>query len=151
MRRANALAPQNPAVLSATVRLFHLVDNTKDVDPVLASVLKLEREALLGSKDLVAHVKAYAAAHTCIGARAAAAEMSVLLNAGEKAAAIKSITEGVSAKGSVDAFANAHRLLQSWDPAAAAAFKEAVHSKRLPYSTYFGSTPVKIEEEAKDD
>lgn len=149
VRRCHAVAPQHPSVLSATVRLFHLVDQTKDINPTVASVIKLERDALLGNKDLASVVKSFAASD--IAARTAVAETSVLLGLSDKPAAIKSLMEAVAAQGSVQDFVAAHQLISSWDAAAAASFKEAVHAKRLPYSSYFGSTPIKVEEEVKDD
>ena len=153
MKRAQLAAPQHPGVHRAIVRFFLLVDSTKDVHPTIAAVVRAERETVMGAqKDLVAYNKAYATAHAgSVGGRTAAAEMSVLLNPGEKAAAIVQVSD-VSGQGEVPDFVTAHRLLASWDQAAAAAYKENVLSQRLPYSPYFGAPKPKLEEEVvKDD
>lgn len=135
----------------AIVRFFHLVDATKDVNATVATVIKAEREALLGAHDLAAYNKAYAAANAAsVAARAAAAEMSVLLNPAEKAAAIKAVSDATGS-GSLADFIAAHKLLASWDAPAAAAYKDTVLRTRLPYSTYFGAVRPKEEEEVKDD
>lgn len=134
----------------AAVRYFLLVDSSKDLNSVVASVIKAERDSLIGSRDLAAFNKAYADANaSSVAARAAAAEMSVLLDPSQKAAAVKILSDP-SGKGTVADFVDAHRLLSSWDAAAGAAYKETVHNTRLPYSTYFGYVPPKVEEE-KDD
>ena len=151
IKRSLALAPKDPRVHKAILRFFHLIDNTKVINATVELVVRAERDALLGSQDLVAYNKAYAAANaSSIGARAAAAEMSVLLNPSEKAAAIKTVSDATGT-GAVADFVAAHKLLSSLDAAAGSAYKESVLRTRQPYSTYFGAMRPKEEEEPKDD
>lgn len=151
IKRSLALAPKDARVHKAIVRFFHLVANTKDVNATVATIVLAERDAILGSQDLVAYNKAYATANaSSIAARTAAAEMSVLLNASEKAAAVKTVSDATGT-GVVADFVTAHKLLSSWDAAAGSAYKETVLRTRLPYATYFGAVRPKEEEEPKDD
>ena len=143
-----------PAHLRPVLSLTLAVDEAKDLAPAVRQVFEAERPTLVGSGALAAFNDVFAAANKdSISHRVAAAEATLLLDAGKKDAVVAMLGNGAG-QGSLDDFIALHQLLVSLgDATGAQRLKDQLHKERFPYATYFAPPEAlnKPKEEPKED
>mmetsp|Transcript_26195 Transcript_26195/g.43350 ORF Transcript_26195/g.43350 Transcript_26195/m.43350 type:complete len:859 (+) Transcript_26195:51-2627(+) len=146
LRKAVALAPDDPRVHRYVVRFLHIAQ-TETLPPVIEEVVSLQREALglLPGTSLVQFNEAFATRlpHSN-SAQIVAAEMHVLLMPDQKKAALQRVLELDVSQFSLQDCVDMHSLIANTlhDASAAENFKQHAH-ERFPYATVFLPVEVK--------